>query len=102
MGHRTDERRYPATTRLLYCPDCGAIWACLSTGAMLWRKAACCPLCKDGPELGRRRVEERQQLALDDALADHYHATGRLSAKARDAIKRTIATTRKIAKRHAS
>ena len=32
MGHRTDEKRY-ANARLECCPDCGAIWACLSTGS---------------------------------------------------------------------
>ena len=61
MGHQTNERRYTASARLLACPDCGAIWAEHSNGvSMLWRAAACCPLCKDGPELGRRRLAVRR------------------------------------------
>ncbi len=102
MGHTTNERRYPPATRLESCPDCGAVWALLSTGAILWR-AACCPLCKDGPALGRKRVLARmcrEAFAdIDDALADRYFAEGMLSKGAHKAIKRTIETTRKIARR---
>ena len=60
MGHRTDEKRY-ANARLECCPDCGAIWACLSTGSMLWREAPTCALCRDGVAMGRKRIEARQQ-----------------------------------------
>ena len=98
MGHRTDEKRY-ANARLECCPDCGAIWACLSTGSMLWREAPTCALCRDGVAMGRKRIEERQQLALDDALADRYFADGMLSRGAHKAIKRTNATTRKRARK---
>ena len=67
MGHRTNERRYVGT-RLLVCPDCGAIWAVHNSGgsliSILWRDAPCCPLCRDGPEMGRRRIEQRQAAKL--------------------------------------